>query len=173
MQQRLGIAIRLIHALEHQIAGRLEGGAVEGRGHRAIGGIARILPVHQPGHRRVEEAHELLGLDVEEAEVLAPSVLACREIRASGLDRASLLVPSGARADFGGVIEDDERPDWVVVWVFVLGTVLMRSAGCALNDRMLGRIYVLQTPYFARTGADGKADLVWWHGALGEVVAVH
>lgn len=26
------------------------------------------------------------------------------------------------------------RPDWGVVWIFVVGTVLMRSAGCALND---------------------------------------
>lgn len=26
------------------------------------------------------------------------------------------------------------RPDWAVVWIFVLGTVLMRSAGCAMND---------------------------------------
>ncbi len=26
------------------------------------------------------------------------------------------------------------RPDWVVVWIFVLGTVLMRSAGCVIND---------------------------------------
>lgn len=26
------------------------------------------------------------------------------------------------------------RPSWVVVWVFVMGTVLMRSAGCAIND---------------------------------------
>jgi 4-hydroxybenzoate polyprenyltransferase len=25
-------------------------------------------------------------------------------------------------------------PDWTVVWIFVLGTVLMRSAGCAMND---------------------------------------
>jgi 4-hydroxybenzoate polyprenyltransferase len=25
-------------------------------------------------------------------------------------------------------------PDWTVVWIFVLGTVLMRSAGCAIND---------------------------------------
>jgi 4-hydroxybenzoate polyprenyltransferase len=25
-------------------------------------------------------------------------------------------------------------PNWTVVWIFVLGTVLMRSAGCALND---------------------------------------
>lgn len=26
------------------------------------------------------------------------------------------------------------KPSWVVVWVFVLGTVLMRSAGCVIND---------------------------------------
>ena len=28
----------------------------------------------------------------------------------------------------------DGRPEWMVVWVFVLGTVLMRSAGCVIND---------------------------------------
>jgi 4-hydroxybenzoate polyprenyltransferase len=26
------------------------------------------------------------------------------------------------------------RPSWAVVWIFVLGTVLMRSAGCVIND---------------------------------------
>jgi 4-hydroxybenzoate polyprenyltransferase len=26
------------------------------------------------------------------------------------------------------------RPDWIIVWVFILGTVLMRSAGCVIND---------------------------------------
>ncbi|HET9700080.1 MAG TPA: 4-hydroxybenzoate octaprenyltransferase [Burkholderiales bacterium] len=26
------------------------------------------------------------------------------------------------------------QPDWVVLWVFVMGTVLMRSAGCVIND---------------------------------------
>lgn len=26
------------------------------------------------------------------------------------------------------------HPDWIVVWVFMLGTVLMRSAGCVIND---------------------------------------
>jgi 4-hydroxybenzoate polyprenyltransferase len=26
------------------------------------------------------------------------------------------------------------QPNWVVVWIFVLGTVLMRSAGCVIND---------------------------------------
>ena len=26
------------------------------------------------------------------------------------------------------------RPNWVVVWIFTLGTVIMRSAGCVIND---------------------------------------
>jgi 4-hydroxybenzoate polyprenyltransferase len=26
------------------------------------------------------------------------------------------------------------RPNWAVVWIFTLGTVLMRSAGCVIND---------------------------------------
>jgi 4-hydroxybenzoate polyprenyltransferase len=26
------------------------------------------------------------------------------------------------------------QPDWAVVWIFCLGTVLMRSAGCVIND---------------------------------------
>ncbi len=26
------------------------------------------------------------------------------------------------------------QPNWMVVWIFVLGTVLMRSAGCVVND---------------------------------------
>ncbi len=26
------------------------------------------------------------------------------------------------------------KPDWIVLWIFVLGTVLMRSAGCVIND---------------------------------------
>ena len=26
------------------------------------------------------------------------------------------------------------QPDWLLAWIFVLGTVLMRSAGCVVND---------------------------------------
>lgn len=26
------------------------------------------------------------------------------------------------------------HPDWIMVWLFVLGTILMRSAGCVMND---------------------------------------
>lgn len=31
-------------------------------------------------------------------------------------------------------LSSNGQPDWTVVWVFVLGTVLMRSAGCVIND---------------------------------------
>lgn len=31
-------------------------------------------------------------------------------------------------------LSSNGRPDWIVLWVFVLGTVLMRSAGCVIND---------------------------------------
>ncbi len=26
------------------------------------------------------------------------------------------------------------EPHWVIVWIFALGTLLMRSAGCVMND---------------------------------------
>ena len=31
-------------------------------------------------------------------------------------------------------IAADGRPQWLILWIFVLGTGLMRSAGCVLND---------------------------------------
>jgi 4-hydroxybenzoate polyprenyltransferase len=31
-------------------------------------------------------------------------------------------------------ISGNGHPDWLVVWIFFLGTVLMRSAGCVIND---------------------------------------
>lgn len=31
-------------------------------------------------------------------------------------------------------IAGEGHPDWLVVWVFFMGTVLMRSAGCVMND---------------------------------------
>lgn len=31
-------------------------------------------------------------------------------------------------------ISAEGRPEWMVVWVFALGTLLMRSAGCVIND---------------------------------------
>ena len=31
-------------------------------------------------------------------------------------------------------LSSDGTPDWEIVWIFVVGTLLMRSAGCAIND---------------------------------------
>lgn len=31
-------------------------------------------------------------------------------------------------------LSSDGRPDWMVTWIFALGTLLMRSAGCVIND---------------------------------------
>jgi 4-hydroxybenzoate polyprenyltransferase len=31
-------------------------------------------------------------------------------------------------------ISSNGKPAWIIVWIFVLGTVLMRSAGCVVND---------------------------------------
>lgn len=31
-------------------------------------------------------------------------------------------------------LSSNGQPSWVVVWIFTLGTVLMRSAGCVIND---------------------------------------
>jgi 4-hydroxybenzoate polyprenyltransferase len=31
-------------------------------------------------------------------------------------------------------ISSNGQPNWIVLWVFMLGTVLMRSAGCVIND---------------------------------------
>ncbi len=39
------------------------------------------------------------------------------------------------------------QPNWVIVWIFVLGTVLMRSAGCVINDYVDRDI----DPHVART----------------------
>ena len=55
------------------------------------------------------------GFRVEDREVLAPCVLARRRILESGRTRAAFLLPAAAREDFEGVVEDETRPDWVVV----------------------------------------------------------
>jgi 4-hydroxybenzoate polyprenyltransferase len=39
------------------------------------------------------------------------------------------------------------RPDWLIMWIFVMGVVLMRSAGCVINDYADRKI----DPHVART----------------------
>jgi HAD superfamily hydrolase (TIGR01458 family) len=55
------------------------------------------------------------GIRVRADEILNPAVLARRLILGSGRAGAALLVPPGAREDFAGVIEDEDRPGWVVL----------------------------------------------------------
>ncbi len=56
------------------------------------------------------------GIEVADAEVLAPSILARRRILESGRRRALLLVANEARADFDGIeIATGTHADWVVV----------------------------------------------------------
>jgi phospholysine phosphohistidine inorganic pyrophosphate phosphatase len=55
------------------------------------------------------------GFKVEDREILAPCVLARRRILDSGRPRAAFLLPESAREDFEGVVEDESRPDWLVV----------------------------------------------------------
>jgi 4-hydroxybenzoate polyprenyltransferase len=35
---------------------------------------------------------------------------------------------------WGQWLASDGNPDWLVLWIFVIGVVLMRSAGCVIND---------------------------------------
>ncbi len=55
------------------------------------------------------------GFAVEDREVLAPGILACRRIVASGRTRAAFLLPDSGRSEFEGVVLDEDHPDWVVV----------------------------------------------------------
>jgi 4-hydroxybenzoate polyprenyltransferase len=35
---------------------------------------------------------------------------------------------------WGQWLASDGRPDWLILWIFVVGVLLMRSAGCVIND---------------------------------------
>ncbi len=55
------------------------------------------------------------GFEVRDEVVLQPAVLARRLILDSGRPRAGLLVPDEVRVDLAGVVEDADKPDWVVL----------------------------------------------------------
>lgn len=80
-------------------------------------GIVYRLTTNTTRRSRAQVARVLAeaGIPVQEREVLAPSVLARRRILDSGRRRAALLVPEAARADFAGVVEEEQEPDWVVL----------------------------------------------------------
>jgi HAD superfamily hydrolase (TIGR01458 family) len=92
-------------------------GAAQALGRIRAAGIPYRL-VTNTTRRSRREIHAVLqraGIEVEPGEILAPSVLARREIVDSGRRRAALLIPAEAHVDFEGVVEDEEHPDWVVV----------------------------------------------------------
>lgn len=65
--------------------------------------------------RFIAEVLRRNGLAVDDQQVLAPGVLACRRIVQSGRTRAAFLLPEEGREEFAGIVADEERPDWVVV----------------------------------------------------------
>jgi HAD superfamily hydrolase (TIGR01458 family) len=65
--------------------------------------------------RETAEVLQRGGIEVRPGEILGPAALARRRIIESGSLRAGLLVPPSAREDLSGVIEDEAKPDWVVV----------------------------------------------------------
>ena len=98
------------------------------------------------------------GFSVEDREVLAPCVLARRRILESGRTRAAFLLPAAAREDFEGVVEDEARPDWVVVG----------DVGRDFTWERLNRAY-----HFIRGGATLLAlhkNRVWDNGVDGIVL---
>src|ERR1051326_409144 len=62
VQDELGVTVRLLAALEDQIAGGAERRPVETRRHRAVERIILVLPVHHAGHP-FERVHHLRPVD--------------------------------------------------------------------------------------------------------------
>ncbi len=62
MQQRLGVAARLLQSFEHQVAGGLVGhGGFEVSGHGLVSGVTGVLLVHHSGHALKSFLHLLFG----------------------------------------------------------------------------------------------------------------
>lgn len=64
--------------------------------------------------RAIAERLAGMGFPAAPEEIYSPPWAAGRFLRARQA-RACLLIPEGAREDFAGVLEDDERPDYVVI----------------------------------------------------------
>ncbi|MDX1419616.1 MAG: TIGR01458 family HAD-type hydrolase [Rubricoccaceae bacterium] len=54
------------------------------------------------------------GIEAAAGDVVSPPAVAGARLRAAG-ETAALFLPEPAQADFDGVRQDDEAPDWVVV----------------------------------------------------------
>ncbi|WP_376789932.1 TIGR01458 family HAD-type hydrolase [Thermoflexus sp.] len=91
-------------------------GAVEAvRALRTRGMTVRFVTNTTTRSRRaLAERLTLMGFPALPEEIYSPPWAAGRFLKAQGA-RAFLLIPEGAREDFAGVQEDEQRPDYVVV----------------------------------------------------------
>ncbi|MBO9361449.1 MAG: TIGR01458 family HAD-type hydrolase [Thermoflexus sp.] len=95
--------------------GPIPGAAETVRALRAHGVAVRFVTNTTTRSRRaLAERLTRMGFPAHLEEIYSPPWAAGRFLRARGA-RAFLLVPEGAREDFAGVPEDDQRPDYVVV----------------------------------------------------------
>ncbi len=92
-------------------------GAAAAMGALRRGGLALRLTTNTTRRSRASVAAVLrgAGFEVDDDDVLAPSILARRRVLDSDHPTALLLVSEDARRDFVGVPEDDEAPGFVVV----------------------------------------------------------
>ena len=109
--------------------------------------------------RAVESALQNAGLAVSEDEILAPSALARRRILESGLPRAALLIPEASREDFEDVVEDEDRPAWVVVGDLGKGFTWERLNRAFLWLQAGARLLALQKNRCWQAGAEGGLQL--------------
>jgi HAD superfamily hydrolase (TIGR01458 family) len=92
-------------------------GAAAAVGRLRAGGVPFRAVTNTTRRSRAEIAAALAraGIEIAATEILTPAILARRRVVESGANRAALLVPPGARADFTGVEIDEVRPAWVVL----------------------------------------------------------
>jgi HAD superfamily hydrolase (TIGR01458 family) len=86
--------------------------------------------------REIAEALAGAGIAVRSEEILIPASLARRRILESGRTRALLLLPESSKEDMDGIVEEEGRPDWVVVGDLAHGFTFDRinRAFLALRD---------------------------------------
>lgn len=105
--------------------------------------------------RAIAAALGAAGIAAVVPEILTPALLARRLILDSGRTRAALLIPPEARADLDGVLEDDQRPDWVVLGDLGRGFTWRRLNEAFRCLRAGASLLALHKNRFWFAGADG------------------
>ena len=124
-------------------------------------GLPFLLTTNTTRRSRADVATALTtaGIPVCEKEVVVPSALARRHVLASGRTRALLLVPEGARRDFGGITAVEADPDWVVVADLGPGFTFERLNGAFRCLRAgAGLIALHRNPWWLAGPEDERMD---------------